>query len=514
MNISVGTFIAIACQGEVGTGVENTVAPSLSAADYNVGTTVTVSLGTWTGVTALAGSLRYVSDDTEIDTFTADGTYLLDDADFGQELYLYVVPDGNAAAAVSSAAVGPVAWPYLLQDEMTDELAVDLIHNTLATDGVHTRNVIDTADKLTMTSGYLFANGGNFVYNDPGIWYTPYLNFDTDTIAVCFTFRYSGTPTGSVGISTRVASGDAITGQPNFGRLFQSSTINMRFLFASNKPQFYFPVVLAASTDYQVVFIAQGANGMTFLIKGGVFTDWALVGIFPPDTISDASPAFMWHSGTFRVLDIRATSLIPAHAPIAGDSFNRSNGSLGSTDGSVNGETGGGSLAWTTALGTWGIATNKAQASALDGTTSNAIATIDPAVNNIVYSAFVTRTAGAVGIVLKYVDADNYIRAQIDGTNMKLIKRVAGSETDVLSTANTSTTGWLHVVQHGNSYTLAFATGATATTGTISDAAFSGQTKIGLYTSNIGNTIDWIKAKAIGGGGEYADFTNPFPLTA
>jgi hypothetical protein len=110
MNISVGTFIAIACQGEVGTGIENTVAPSLSAADYNVGTTVTVDLGDWTGATALAGSLRYVSDDTEIDTFTADGTYLLLDADFGEELYLYVVPDGNAAAAAASAAVGPVAF--------------------------------------------------------------------------------------------------------------------------------------------------------------------------------------------------------------------------------------------------------------------------------------------------------------------------------------------------------------------------------------------------------------------
>jgi hypothetical protein len=124
MNISTGVFISIACQGEVGTGVENTGAPSLSAADYNVGTTVTVSLGTWTGATALAGSLRYVSDDTEIDTFTADGTYDLADADFGQELYLYVVPDGNAAAAVASAAVGPVVYAYGLQIEFaTDDAA-------------------------------------------------------------------------------------------------------------------------------------------------------------------------------------------------------------------------------------------------------------------------------------------------------------------------------------------------------------------------------------------------------
>jgi hypothetical protein len=140
MNISVGTFIAIACQGEVGTGVENTVAPSLSAADYNVGTTVTVSLGTWTGATALAGSLRYVSDDTEIDTFTADGTYDLADADFGESLYLYVVPNGDTGAAVASAAVGPVA-----------EVPVQVLGAELLTNPLFSNWTTDNPDGWTVT---------------------------------------------------------------------------------------------------------------------------------------------------------------------------------------------------------------------------------------------------------------------------------------------------------------------------------------------------------------------------
>lgn len=107
MNMSMGVFIATHCQGEVGAGVAFTVNPSLTG-DAIVGETLTVSLGTATGATALAGSLRYVSDDTEIDTFTADGTYLLDDADFGEQLYLHVTAEPGGVTAVS-APTGAVA---------------------------------------------------------------------------------------------------------------------------------------------------------------------------------------------------------------------------------------------------------------------------------------------------------------------------------------------------------------------------------------------------------------------
>jgi hypothetical protein len=109
MNMSTGVFIATHCQGEVGTGIENTVAPSVTGT-MTVGETVTVSLGTWTGTTALAGSLRHVSDDTEIDTFTADGTYLLADTDFGEQLYLHVTAEPGGVEAVS-AATSPVIAP-------------------------------------------------------------------------------------------------------------------------------------------------------------------------------------------------------------------------------------------------------------------------------------------------------------------------------------------------------------------------------------------------------------------
>jgi hypothetical protein len=142
MQISIGTFIAIACQGEVGEGTPtNTVLPAITSADYNIGTTITVSLGTWTGATSLAGSLRHVSDDTEIDTFTADGTYLLADTDFGEELYIHVTaqPGGVEAAG---AAVGAV--------ELAD--AFTRANGDLGNGWTH------TASKWTITSNALTAS--------------------------------------------------------------------------------------------------------------------------------------------------------------------------------------------------------------------------------------------------------------------------------------------------------------------------------------------------------------------
>jgi hypothetical protein len=148
--MSMGVFIATHCQGEVGTGIENTVAPSVTGT-MTVGETVTVSLGTWTGATALAGSLRHVSDDTEIDTFTADGTYLLADTDFGEQLYVYVVPDGDALSAVASAATAAV----LIADMQLWLDGSDA--STLFQDDAGTTPAVSDADPV----GYIADKSGN-----------------------------------------------------------------------------------------------------------------------------------------------------------------------------------------------------------------------------------------------------------------------------------------------------------------------------------------------------------------
>jgi hypothetical protein len=107
MNISMGTFIAIACQGEVGTGIENTVPVSH---DYegitpNVGDEATLTPGTWSGSPVLTYQWRRSGVDIGGETGL---TYTFVDADFGLTVDVIEIPDGVTASAVASAATGAV----------------------------------------------------------------------------------------------------------------------------------------------------------------------------------------------------------------------------------------------------------------------------------------------------------------------------------------------------------------------------------------------------------------------
>jgi lysophospholipase L1-like esterase len=266
MNISMGTFIAIACQGEVGTGVENTVAPSLSAADYNVGTTITVSLGDWTGATALAGSLRYVSDDTEIDTFTADGTYLLDDADFGQELYLYVVPDGNAAAAVSSAAVGPVSWAWTLRDEFTNAEAAPIASPNAAVPGPGSWTVTTPAN-LSKAGGVLVRGGAARL--------TSVATYPRAPLALYARYKNSGTTADDIGLSSNGTS------------VAVSFFISSAIVRANGTFITLLLDTLHPDSWVDLLIVSRPTAGFLFFVRGANYGRWRLVYVSTTETAAD-----------------------------------------------------------------------------------------------------------------------------------------------------------------------------------------------------------------------------------
>lgn len=134
----------------------NTALPSIMSADYNVGTVATISLGTWTGATSLAGSLRHVSDDTEVATFTEDGTYQIADTDFGESLYLHVTAQPGDVAA-ESAAVGPVDFAYLLRVEFDTADAAPLTSPYVGETGSLT--IADAGNIMSAAGGELVTNG-------------------------------------------------------------------------------------------------------------------------------------------------------------------------------------------------------------------------------------------------------------------------------------------------------------------------------------------------------------------
>jgi hypothetical protein len=86
-------------------GPVNTVLPSITAADYNVGTEATVTPGTWSGSPVLTYQWRRNGSDISGETGL---TYTFVDADFGLTVDVIEIPDGDALAAVASAATAAV----------------------------------------------------------------------------------------------------------------------------------------------------------------------------------------------------------------------------------------------------------------------------------------------------------------------------------------------------------------------------------------------------------------------
>ena len=96
----------------------------------------------------------------------------------------------------------------------------------------------------------------------------------------------------------------------------------------------------------------------------------------------------------------------------------------------------GSDLTWTQQVGAWTVATGKANASALSG--GKALATVPATLTpDLLIAAALTRSAGVVGLVVRYTDTSNYVVAYHDGTNAKLDQVVAGVTTNKISAAAT-----------------------------------------------------------------------------
>ena len=169
----------------------------------------------------------------------------------------------------------------------------------------------------------------------------------------------------------------------------------------------------------------------------------------------------------------------------ASDSFNRTNGALGDTDGAgIDGVTGGAGLTWVEKIGTWTITTNVARAATVAA--SNAVATVDTVKADGIICAKIT-TAGSNGIVMRYVDTSNYVRCYISTTAITLAEIVAGTASTLKNTPITYVAGadlicrldGLRVgVEYNGTYIGSYAI----------NAAFASSTLHGMWTNGAAST--------------------------
>lgn len=237
---------------------------------------------------------------------------------------------------------------YTLNDQFTTDLAAGAVNGTSAEPTGGTRTVVDTNSKLSIAGGQLsFATGGASNTN-------PALNYSSVS-RVAGKVLYgeinhtSGYP--EFGFTS------SLYGQPNSGFVWYGTNGDIRIYNAGLGSALG---SFISGTNYKYVVVLRSA-GAYYYVKGGVYTNWTLLGISSTENAATLYPGFSAYTGTANVFtadNIRIPTSTWLPTPLAYDTFTRADGAIGSseTTGPDSQTTPG--LSWTGS--TWTIATNKA----------------------------------------------------------------------------------------------------------------------------------------------------------
>lgn len=381
---------------------------------------------------------------------------------------------------------------YLLNDTFTTNRAAGAVNGTDAEPGPGRRFAEDTGNKLSLASGSVsFATGG--VNGDPRLIYNPVDRRPGLVLIGATLHTTQGANWGfAPGPGSLVSEGLRVNGTSLSVR---ANSISLAV------------GTIATSTVYQLAVVLRTGGALHF-IKGGSFTNWTLVWISSIATAAALRPAIE-AIGTSSVLTSSHIRIAPERwlpAPLASDGFSvwGTSDGLGHAEGVAGGlGVGGNGLAWTQNVGTWQAASGVASASALSG--GVAIATVNTSKADVIATANITRAGSSAGVVVRYVDDNNFVVAQHDGTNAQLVKRVAGVNTVLISAVATYVAGAeVRLICQGQAFRLYYNGAFIGSEQTIADAGLQSGTRQGLRTTDTGNTFDDFVVRARGSGGEYA----------
>lgn len=410
-------------------------------------------------------------------------------------------PSLNGLATISS--VDGVANPskingvygYFLKDDFTTALSAGSVNGTACEPGPGTRNA--TAANVAITGGAIVSTGDG-TWGHAG-WYIGAGRTRVPGLLMGMSFKSPvNGETGDFGATS--TTNFSFPGYNWNGFTIASSLVlSARGDAGATSPALY---SFSANTEYPIMQAFKTAGRQIFLKD----TVWRLLWVGSNGTDSPLYPGGTQLNAVALTNDkVKCPTARYLAPPLAFATFAAVWGSTEGYAGDGGYGVGGGSLAWTTQLGTYVTSGGKANATAIDGTKNVAIATVDCGNANVYGQCDLARAAGSVGNVWRYIDADNYLFSYHDGTNFVLKQRLATVETTLLTAAATYSAGATGVVAlDGNSAYLFYNNVRIGAVGTI-NAAFAAATQHGLYTDtvNVGNTQDNFAVYARGTGGEY-----------
>jgi lysophospholipase L1-like esterase len=385
---------------------------------------------------------------------------------------------------------------YLLRDDFTVNVAAGSLNGTLATPGPGIRSVVDTESKMSISGGELtFAGRASPGWGDPRINYPVQARvagkmlFNRSKSVAYYTFGYGSNPLG----------------QPYQGAInFDASAFWMANENSAG-PFIYYPII---GKIYSTVLI-QRAAGMFFFVYDAVPRLY-----HHSQTYNGASlyPSIATYNGTVHHKTIRIPVNRWLPMPLISDGFSAATSDgLGHPEGVTGGIGAGGNGAiWTDALGTFAAAGGVLTCSALSGGVGLRITTLPT--SHVIASAKVYRTAGVAGLIFHYIDANNFSRVVLDGTNMVYSQVVAGVSTDIATVAVTYVDGAVLMVICDSGYIRFKYNGVVVSSNFIYPYEYNMPGKsFGFYTTDTGNTWDDYQVYACGNEGQYTNLFKYLP---
>lgn len=396
--------------------------------------------------------------------------------------------------------LGNVGVIYPLRDEFSTDRAAGAVNGT-APDGIGPNRVAGAANVAiadgalvhtgtgTWTDASLYYASG--VTRQPGLMMRNRVKFSSALQLSMFGFR-TDQSTSQIGFN-------------NTGLYINTGALLARRTSDGTSPT---ARALVTATYYDFYTVLRAAGKFVFTNTGtypllDIVDDWSSAATLYIGVNTLTSAATLTHDQ----IDVRQAPWLPV--PLVSDGFG---GTFGTTDGLGHAEgvagglgAGGASAAWAQRAGTWANSAGSAAASALSS--GVAIATVPAASTpHVRATAKTTRAGGTIGVVVRYVDANNYIYSVHNGTGVNLRKVVAGVDSQVMAvTAATYAAGAEHtIVANGTKFRVLYNQMSIGSEQTITDAALQTGTDVGLYTTDTGNTVGDFRAYALGVEGQYA----------